>query len=453
LISTPPQTSRALSLSVLVVTTIYLMVVRTWGITRTFYLLRDQIRDWRLALGPFAELPLTGPQSTAGGSSLGPIYYWVLWASRVIIGPFTSNLPHAGAIGIALLQTGADLLLLHALTKRLGSIWLALATVLFTATAAHDLAITATIWNPAVSIAFVKVAIALVLTAGDRPSFWRMSLTTIAAWLAVQAHSSAIFAAVPILAWFFLRDLPRTDGQPFQRLRTMIELVLVLQLPYIYHLLTHPDAAPTRALGGVSEALKNPETYRLVPSARALEVFTGRILFAPLPIGLSWSIALVLVAAAALVRARRDYALLSVSVIPLLMAVLGFAVWQGNYDEYWYLPLAPAVAVMVALVLSLVPRREVGMVALAAVLLLQPWRIHYAQLIYRMPQYRALAQGSRAIMRQTSEVRRLYTSFPIPPFGDAEFLYQVLGGRISDSALFDATIDETGHVRFAPVRR
>lgn len=429
------------------------MTVRTWGITRSFLLLRDQIRDWKIALGPITELPLTGTQSTAGGSSLGPIYYWVLWASRRIIGPFTNNLPHAGAIGIALLQTSADLLLLHALTKRLGSLWLALATVLFTATAAHDLAITATIWNPAVSVAFVKIAIALTLTAGDRPTFWRMGLTAVAAWLAVQAHSSAIFVAVPILAWFFFRDLLRQDGQPFQRARTLVELVVLLQLPYLYHALTHPDATPARALGGMSETLRNPEHYRLGASAAALASATGGILLVPVPAGVWWSVTLVLAALAAVFRARRDYGLLSLTVIPLALAVLGFAVWQGNYDEYWYLPLAPAVAVMVALVLSLVPRREVGLALLVAVLLMQPGRLHYAHLIYRMPEYGALAQGSRAIIRQTSEVRRLYTSFAMPPFSDAEFLYQVLGGRITETALFDATIDDAGHVRFVPVQR
>lgn len=429
------------------------MTVRTWGITQSFQLLRDQIRDWRIALGPFRDLPLTGTQSTAGGSSLGPIYYWVLWASRHLIGPFTNNLPHAGAIGQAVLQTTADLLLLHALTRRLGSLWLALATVLFTATAAHDLALTAMIWNPVVSIAFVKIAIALMLTAGDRPSFLRMSLTTIAAWFAVQAHSSAIFVAVPILAWFVLRDLLRPDGQPFQRARVLVELIVLLQLPYLYHALTHPDAMPTRALGGVSSALSNPESYRLSASASALVWATGRILFMPLPAGLWWTVALVVIGGVALFRARRDYALLSLTVLPLLLAVFGFAVWQGNYDEYWYLPLAPAVAVMVAVAVSLWPRREIALALLVIVLVMQPGRVRYSHTLYPMPQYGALARGSKAIMRQTGEIRHLYTAFSLPPFSDAEFLYQVLGGRITDTALFDATIDENGGVRFAPVQR
>lgn len=46
-------------------------------------MLADQIRDWRIALGAFRDLPLVGTPSTAGGVSLGPVYYWLLWLSRV----------------------------------------------------------------------------------------------------------------------------------------------------------------------------------------------------------------------------------------------------------------------------------------------------------------------------------------------------------------------------------
>ena len=176
----------------------YLMFARTRGINSSFLLLRDQIRDWGFALGPLADLPLTGTQSTAGGSSLGPIYYWVLWACRVVIGPWTNNLPTAGAIGISLLQTGADLLLLEALRRALGSFWLAFALVLLLATTSHDLAISATIWNPAVSVAFVKIALGLLLLSDRHSSIWWVLATTVSAWFAVQAHSVAIFVAAPV---------------------------------------------------------------------------------------------------------------------------------------------------------------------------------------------------------------------------------------------------------------
>ena len=65
--------------------------------------------------GPTGELPLTGPPSLAGGRTLGPVFYWLFWLGRVIVGPFTDNLPHAGGIVVATLQTIGDTCLLWVL--------------------------------------------------------------------------------------------------------------------------------------------------------------------------------------------------------------------------------------------------------------------------------------------------------------------------------------------------
>ena len=40
---------------------LFTFTIRVWGISTRFFLLGDQIRDWSIALGPFAELPLVGP--------------------------------------------------------------------------------------------------------------------------------------------------------------------------------------------------------------------------------------------------------------------------------------------------------------------------------------------------------------------------------------------------------
>src|SRR5678816_3307078 len=90
----------------------YIVFIRTFDITGTFLLLGEQIRDWSLALGSFAGLPLTGAPSTAGGRGFGPVYYWILWLGRHLIGPFTDNLPHAGGLTVALLQAIGDTCLL-----------------------------------------------------------------------------------------------------------------------------------------------------------------------------------------------------------------------------------------------------------------------------------------------------------------------------------------------------
>ena len=44
----------------------YVLWFRTHGISDAFWLRGDQVRDWTLALGPFADLPRSGVPSTAG---------------------------------------------------------------------------------------------------------------------------------------------------------------------------------------------------------------------------------------------------------------------------------------------------------------------------------------------------------------------------------------------------
>jgi hypothetical protein len=96
----------------------YVLLIRTYDLANSFLMIGEQIRDWRIALGPWFELPLTGAPSTAGGRGLGPAYYWLLWLGRHLVGPFTDNLPHAGGIWVALLQSAADTWLFVVLMRR-----------------------------------------------------------------------------------------------------------------------------------------------------------------------------------------------------------------------------------------------------------------------------------------------------------------------------------------------
>ncbi len=431
----------------------YLVVVRSYHAADSLWLLRDQIRDWRLALGPLASLPLTGPQSTAGGYSLGPVYYWVLWLSRHIIGPWVSNLPHAGVYGIATLQTAGDLLLLHALRRLTGSAVVALAAVLLAATASMDLAISSTIWNPAVSVAFVKIALAFrLLRPGDAPTPWMMG-TTMAAWFAVQAHSAAVFAAAPIVASYVATDLVAARvGAALQRVRAVVEVILVLQLPFLYYLFTATsEAAPTRFLAGSSQAVREGR-LRLVESARATFSQVGYIIADPVP----WQpLAVILLVAVALClwRYRRDVAVLTTTLGPLACSCLGFSLWQGTYDGYWYLPLVPCAAVTLALGLTAVRPREVSAVLLALLVIAQPFRLNLASGRLKMPEYGPLTRGSRQVFSHARTVRRLDTTFRLPALSDAGFPYEAMGGHRSEDAEFDAVIDAHGNARFIPVQR
>jgi hypothetical protein len=44
------------------------------GISTHFWMLWDQIRDWGIALGPFADLPLVGPPTHFRGYTIGPAF-------------------------------------------------------------------------------------------------------------------------------------------------------------------------------------------------------------------------------------------------------------------------------------------------------------------------------------------------------------------------------------------
>ena len=159
----PGRFGRWLPIALPVVAAVATFVVRTWGITRHSWVLGDQIRDWEIALRPFTGLPLVGPPTHVHGYTIGPAFYWVLWAIRVVCGPWFENLPHAGGIGQAALQSAVDALLLIAVWKRTQSVWISLTTVVLVTMAGFDLSISALIWNPTVGSTLAKAATALIL--------------------------------------------------------------------------------------------------------------------------------------------------------------------------------------------------------------------------------------------------------------------------------------------------
>lgn len=144
---------------------------------------------------------------------------------------------------------------------------------------------------------------------------------------------------------------------------------------------------------------------------------------------------------------------LAVTVGPILVTALGFALWQGNYDEYWYLPLAPCAAITVVLAATAWRQEQVAAALVLLTLLIQPTRLNASLGVYRMPEYGPTVAGALRILKQTHVVRRLDTSFQMPPFSDATFPYQVMGGTFSAEASFDAVIDRNGEVQFRPVPR
>lgn len=430
----------------------YLVFARTHNVTQQFWLLSDQVRDWRIAMGPFADLPWVGTPSLAGGTTWGPIYYWVLWCIRVTLGPFYENLPHAGAIGLSAIQSAADVFLCYALAARLRSLALALAIVLFAATSPYDMALSAMVWNPPLAVALSKITIAVVLLPRDW-SVARACIVVTVAWLSIQAHMGSLPVAAACAGWMIARPFFKKD---FRRglvaLRAAVEIVVLLQLPYVFDHLNRPaPQAPTGITSSVTYTLQHPGDLRIGESTRSLAGVMPYLLFHPFSVprtGLLLTVAALL----ALWLYRRESDLLIASIGPLPLIILIFAFWRGRLGEhYWYLPVVPSAVLMILLPLASLRVLRRGWIAEAAVLLvvlaLQPVRCDAAWRIHRFRHYGALVRGSRQIARQVPELRAVVFPF-LPQPSDPSFLYEIFGGRLNRESPVVAIVDEEGHVRY-----
>lgn len=433
---------------------LYLSFVRTRGISQTFWLLGDQILYWRIALGPWQELPIGGGPSSVGGTTLGPVFVWTMWVIRHVVGPWTQNLPHAGGIGLAIIQSAADAFVFAAIWRRFDSFPLALAVTLVVATAPYDMALTATIWNPPLAVAFVKFTLALVFFGGGRSMRWSIGATA-TALLAVQAHSSAVFFAVPVIASFTLRELrDRRWTRALHMAGASAAVVLVMEVPFLLSLMLEPDkgTSPSIVVNSVGYTLTHPGTLRPAAAFRALVDGCEFILLKPWTFG--WLGTLLAVSAAATAyRMRDDLAVACSTVAPLVCAIVGFSFWRLRFDHYWFLTIAPSAALTIGLALTAWPpvARPVALALAVIAAVSQPPRLADAMTIHRLPEYEPLARGSREIRRHVAEIRAIDTEFSLPLSTDRTFLFQALGGRIDPANGFAATIDPSGFATFKPV--
>jgi hypothetical protein len=432
---------------------VYLALLRTRQITECFGLLGDQILYWRMAMGPWHDLPAGGGPTSAGGTTLGPVFCWFIWVAGRTLGPLTGYLPHAGGIAVSLVQSLADALLFLAIWKRLRAPVLALAVVLLAATSPFDMSLSATIWNPPFAVALAKFSLAAVLWAGADSGLLRQALAIVPAWLAVQAHSPAIFFAIPVLASFTASELAARHWKAAAaRAGTAALIVLVLQVPYLADRLRHPasSASPQLVVQNVSQTLARPSMLRPIAAVRGVTGSLDFILFRPRSVG--WpAIVFLGCATVVLVRYRKDLVLLASTVAPIACAAAGFALWQKGYDTYWFLVIAPSAALVVGLAMTAWPRlaRTAAFVLLALVALAQPSRSSESLTLHRLPEYGRLVRGSREIRQHLSEIRALRVTFPLPGSTEPAYLYELMGGRVSASAPYVATIDASGRASFA----
>ena len=434
---------------------VFTFIVRVWGVNRHFWMLGDQIRDWTIALGSFTSLPLVGPATHVGGYTIGPAFYWILWLIRVAVGPWFQNLPHAGGIGQALLQSAVDALFATAVWKRTGSPWLGLTAVVLLATAPFDLSLSATIWNPVVGSILAKAATALVLLDWHRGSLIRTGITAAVAWCAVHAYTGTIFVTLGIFAAFVVEEAIRGNWRVvWQRGLVTAGAVAALQVPYIVYQLAHRFGEP--AMGAVTYSiagfLSGRAQLRLAASS---DYYLRTIAFIQAIPGPVTALAWILLGSVAIVafRYRHDPVLLTVTLLPQLLAIVGYAVWVGDYDSYFYLSLMPAAVLTVLLGLTaLLPQRLAHGVAIglfAAALVMVPARLQRAATMNRMPAYQTLVAGSRDIVKRREPMRAIETDFDLPITSNAEFIFRILGGQIDRRAEWRAVISADGHVTYS----
>jgi len=446
--------------TVVLVTIVAIFTLRVWGITTWFWMLDDQIRDWAIALHPLRELPLVGPPTHVAGYTIGPAFYWILWLIRVVIGPWFDNLPHAGGIGQALLQSLADGLLLAAVWRRTGSVWTALAVTILVATAAYDLCLAPLVWNPVMGSTLAKMALALVVLGWFRTSALRVALTAALAWSAVQAYTGAIYVAVSVFAALVVDPLAATATPGWARARRNLALVALavalLQVPYVAHQVLNRFS--DSAMGAVTDSVGRILAGRAQPElAKSWNGYTTAVAFIQVSPWVVPAATWLLVACGAIVavRYRHDSALLCMTLLPQLMAIAGYAFFLAGLDNYYYLSLMPPAVLTVVLGVTAVgPKRLSEVVAIAmavGAVLIVPSRVRLAATMHRMPEYGALVRASRTMVARGQPLRGIETEFALPPTSNSEFVYRILGGQFDERSEWVGVISAHGGVTYRRV--
>lgn len=435
---------------------LYSFYFRTFQITEHFHLLGDQVRDWNWAVGPFRELPRVGTPTSQGGYCLGPIFYWTLWAIRITIGPFYDNLPHAGGIGLAAIHSIADGILLLAILKRGIPILASLAIMLLLVSSPFETSLSGTIWNPGLSVSFVELAIALFLLIPNSHWVLKTLVTSIAAWLAVQSHTQAIFFALPLLVYLIVEPwIVAGPRAAFKRLLIIIAVIAVLQIPYVTEINKHHEISQEQlsiVATSFDSLVTTPTSFH--PYASFITMVGALAeLFGP-HLSRSLLIVLILVAGASLIFGyRKLHEILAVGLLPLFLGWLGYSFLSvGTLYTYWYMNLMPAFVLLILFGFIKSPFPTVAKISpvLGALLLLlaiasQPSRLATRAQSTSYPYYAAIVRGAREIVRNGAPVHSVIPpSFPNKV--EPAYLVRWLGGRVEESSDLIAIIGEDGSV-------
>jgi hypothetical protein len=435
----------------------FTFVCRVRGVSDEFWLLGDQIRDWGIALRPFTQLPLIGPPTHAGGYTIGPAYYWLMWLIRVTLGPWFDYLPHGGGFGQAIVASAADALLLVAVWRRTASLWLALAAVLAIATAAYDMALSAIVWTCTVASAFGKVAIALILLRWHDHGLWRVAIVAAVAWMAVHIYMGAIFVTVGVLLSMLAEAAFARDWRSLARRGAVIASVVgALQIPWLLYQVQTEFGVPAMGAvtGSIWRVLSGEASPQPVKSITGLTAAFNFIQVSPWQVmWMPWVVLVASVVVAA--RYRRDLSMVILLLAPLATAIVGYALFFGTVDHYTYIPIVPPMVLTVPFALALPWRQArtvVGLTLLVGVSAIIPARLQLAATQHKLPEYRVLVDASRRILATRQPMRAVVANFPLPETAESDFLYRLLGGHIDPNSSWMAIIGRDGQLRYQQVK-
>jgi type IV secretory pathway VirB2 component (pilin) len=321
-----------------------------------------------------------------------------------------------------------------------------------------ETSLSGTIWNPGLSVSFVELAAAFFLMISD--SHWALKtlVTSTAAWLAVQAHTQAIFFALSLLVYLVVAPWIVAGPRPApKRLLLIIAVIVVLQIPYVTEINKHHEI-PQEQLGIVATSFNslvtNPSSFHPYASFTTL-VNALAELFGP-HLSRTVVIVLILIAGGALLFGyRKHHEVLAVALLPLFLAWLGYSFLAvDTLYTYWYMNLMPSFVLLIlfGFLKSPFPTLDkvsplLGLFVLLLAFASQPSRLATRAQSASYPYYAAIVRGAKEIVRNGAPVRSVIPpSFPNKV--EPAYLVLWLGGRVEESANLIAIIGEDGSVTY-----
>jgi hypothetical protein len=302
-----------------------------------------------------------------------------------------------------------------------------------------------------------KMVTAVILLDWHRRSPAAVALTAALAWSAVHVYTGAIYVAVSVFCVLLADPFARGDRDRVRQNALLIAIaVALLQLPYVVHQVTtrFSDSAMGAVTGSVWRILSGSDLPEFTKSVAGYATAFDIIQVAPWQVPLSGAMLLTCCGIVA-VRYRRDPVFLIMMLVPQITAIVGYALFLGALDAYYYLSLMPAAVMTIVMGLtSIAPGRSahaIGIGLVLGALAIVPARLRLAATLFKMPEYRVLVDASRTIAGRGQPMQKIQTEFKLPPTGDPEFIYRLLGGRIDRQAAWIAVITAQGAVIYRQV--